>query len=150
MNSRLPCTDTSPCPPGQTDRRQQLRLARPLDVVGVEAVEVAHEEMVAAERESEFAKLSMFANRGSGGASGSSGGRFGSRSGGVGAPPALRIEEAFRLEGRARSASCSRRFAGIASARLQPDARIGAERPRRSCARPGDQQGEHAAAKPTP
>ena len=36
---------------GADDRRQQLRLLRVLDVVGVEAVEVADEEMVAAERQ---------------------------------------------------------------------------------------------------
>ena len=51
MNSRLPCTDTSPCPPGHTTDASSCGFARILDVVGVEPVEVADEEMVALERE---------------------------------------------------------------------------------------------------
>ena len=44
MNSRLPWTDTSPWPPGQTTDASSLRLLRVLDVVDVEAVEVAEDE----------------------------------------------------------------------------------------------------------
>ena len=75
---------------------------------------------------SEFAKLSMFANRGSGGASG---GRL--RQVRIAlrrrrrAARLLRIEETFRLEQRGDPFHVSRRFAGVFQPGLEPDARIG-------------------------
>ena len=86
MNSRLPWTDMSPWPPGQTIDALSFGLLGALDVVGVEAMEAAEEEWVPLNARSELVNASMFANRGSGGASGSSGGRLGSRSGGVAVP----------------------------------------------------------------
>ncbi len=51
MNSRWPYTETSPCPPGQTRDVTQLDCLRVVDVVEVDAVVVADEQMVAAESE---------------------------------------------------------------------------------------------------
>ena len=50
MNSRLPWSETSPAA-GADDGPDQPRPSRVLDVVGVEAVETAHDELIAAERE---------------------------------------------------------------------------------------------------
>ena len=49
MNSRWPYTETSPCPPGQRIDVAQLDLSRIVDVVEIDAVVVADEEMIAAE-----------------------------------------------------------------------------------------------------
>ena len=51
MNSRLPWTDTSPWPPGHTTDASSCGLPGALDVVGVEAVVVADDDVVAAEGE---------------------------------------------------------------------------------------------------
>ena len=51
MNSRLPYTETSPWPPGQTIEASSCGLRGVLDVVGVEAVVVADHDVGAAEGE---------------------------------------------------------------------------------------------------
>ena len=66
MNSRLPWTETSPWPPGQTIEASSLRPARVLDVVGVEPVEVAEEHVRAAEREVGVGEVEAAAAAGAG------------------------------------------------------------------------------------
>ena len=133
---------------GAHDRREQPRLLRRLDVVGVEAVEVAEEQVGAAEREVGVREVRAAAwrrrRRRAGGAPASAAAsRARSReaspaagapaSGAAAAVPArrrdapgrrLRIEEPLRLRQGRDQLHVARGLAGVAEARLQPDARI--------------------------
>ena len=142
MKSRLPCTDTSPWPPGHTTEASKSRVASALDVVGVEAVIVAHEEMMAAEREIGVREAQPVRQRridgrrrrrrprqepGRPARCGIAGRRV--RRGLLGrsriARRRLRIEEAFRLGQAGDAFHVPRRLAGVAEPGLEADARIG-------------------------
>ncbi len=63
MTSRLPCTETSPCPPGQTIEASSFGFLGVGDIVDVEAVEVADEQVLAAEREVRVGEVQAAATR---------------------------------------------------------------------------------------
>ena len=116
-------------PAGTHRRREQLRLPGDLDVVGVEAVEVAHEEVRAAEREvgvgesehirePRVGRFVRIWRRQVGIA-------FGRRRRAAGR---LRIEKSFGLGQRGDALHVLRGLAGIAQSGLEADARIGGGR----------------------
>ena len=126
--------------PARADHRgDQPRVLRVLDVVGIEAVEVAGEQVLALERQVGVGEVQPARSRGRrrlGGrlvASGSSSSfdrPVRSFSGGVGSPAGdVRIEEAGRLRQRGDELEVPRRLARVAQAGLQADPRIGRPAP---------------------
>ena len=98
ITSRLPCTETSPWPPGQTIDASSLGFLGVGEVVDVEAVEVADEEVAAAEGEVRVREVEAAPARRRGGL-----GRFGWLGGGLGVGLGLGVWRPAWLRLRARS-----------------------------------------------
>ena len=131
MNSRLPWIDTSPCPPGQTTDATSRGLRGVLDVVGVEAVEVADDHVLAAERdvgirESRSRRRGSVSRCSAGGVVASVPGAPRSRTrGGDHSGRCGRIEEPWRLGQIRHQLHVARGNAGVTETSLQAGAWIG-------------------------